>query len=102
MKPSDLIRCIEGQRKVERRDKPPERSSVQPNAGWGDLCVACLNVFRDSAKYGADFKPDFPCTVVRWRGPEAIVPDLLRYVDGTESCSHYAKQEDRNENDIEI
>lgn len=76
-------------RELRQRTPAPDVSQIQPNAGWGDICVHCRYVYRDSAKYGADFKPDYPCVLVIHDGPSAFMPDLVRYTDGTESCNRY-------------
>lgn len=66
-------------------------SAIQPNAGWGNICVDCPSCFCDFAKYEENFSPDYPCKLVVHAGPSASMPDLVRYTDGSESCNRYKR-----------
>lgn len=75
------------------REKPPAVSQVQPNLGWGEICVLCRNVYPDGRKY-THFPPDYPCGKLRFFASNWIGPDLVRYVDGTESCDSFQSNEE--------
>lgn len=74
----------------------PRESDVQVNPGWGVLCCGCKHVEPDDVKYDT-FPPWSPCRKKKRtatydeRGVREVVPvhDLVRYVDGTESCPRY-------------
>jgi hypothetical protein len=74
---------------------------TQPSPGWGFICVECKHTWSDETKY-VSFPPSLPCNRVKYdRGgydrstypPTYITPALIfelkRYVDGSESCPSF-------------
>lgn len=77
----------------------PPASDVQVNPGWGILCTECKHVEPDTIKHVV-FSPSTPCrkrkfTPVPRESGHGIdmVPvfDLVRHVDGTESCPRFER-----------
>lgn len=64
--------------------------SVQPNQGWGELCVGCQRVFADAEKYLEGAAPEYPCKAMAWKGRVLHGPNLQRFENGTEICDSFA------------
>lgn len=65
-----------------------EIDDVQPNQGWGELCVTCKHVFTDEKKY-ITMSPAFPCRKMIYRGRVLHGPALTRMADGKEQCPEF-------------
>lgn len=73
-------------------------SNVQCNPGWGVLCCDCKHVWSDDRKY-ASISPSTPCSKLKFvmvdrdGGGRESAPlyELVRFVDGSESCPDFEK-----------
>lgn len=72
----------------------PERAFIQPNPGWGVLCETCSN-----RHHAEKLDCDFPCKKVIFYGVvphpvygHALLPNLIRWIDESETCPDYQKQ----------
>lgn len=76
--------------KITITKKDRSLSGVQPNPGWGNICVDCEHVFEDSKKY-INFPPEYPCNEFKF-GKSRRVLNIIRYSGDIEHCSSYKKK----------